>query len=336
MKFLDNLSQIRNGDNIFIYGAGSFGITFKSQLKRKRPDINVINFIDKNKQGFIDQTEIKKINGINNNILDKKIIICTSADYWDEIEDELNNFEILFNRYHDFNIYFRESNYSYDDNDLLNLFSEDRKKLLFYLSCMNNENIKELLDSEDMVDEHDKFIERINLKYGDTIINGGSEFGNENTLFSKYVGKKGNIISFDGNISGEKVEGNKSYYPYLLGEKSGKIGFIFDGSRSRISKTSDTLLDSISIDDFMIKNHKNKIDLITLDVEGSELNVLKGAEKTIKQFNPNLAISVYHSKADFFEIPFYLKNINNRYSFNLGIYNNQACDTFLHATLEEH
>ena len=62
-------------------------------------------------------------------------------NYWDEIEDELNNFEILFNRYHDFNIYFRESNYSYDDNDLLNLFSEDRKKLLFYLSCMNNENI---------------------------------------------------------------------------------------------------------------------------------------------------------------------------------------------------
>ena len=45
MKFLDNLSQIRNGDNIFIYGAGSFGKTFKSQLKRKRPDINVINFI---------------------------------------------------------------------------------------------------------------------------------------------------------------------------------------------------------------------------------------------------------------------------------------------------
>ena len=70
MKFLDNLSQIRNGDNIFIYGAGSFGITFKSQLKRKRPDINVINFIDKNKQGFIDQIEIKKINGINNNILE--------------------------------------------------------------------------------------------------------------------------------------------------------------------------------------------------------------------------------------------------------------------------
>ena len=336
MKFLDNLSQIRNGENIFIYGAGSFGKTFKSQLKRKRPDINVINFIDKNKQGFIDQTEIKNIKGINDNILDKKIIICTSADYWDEIEDELNNFEILFNRFHDFNIYFRESNFSYTNNNLLNLFNVDNKKISLLLSCINNENIKELLDSDDMIDKHDLFFERINIKYGDLIINGGSEFGNENKLFNEYIGENGKIFSFDGNIQVQKNENKCSFYPYLLYNKSGKIGFIYDGSRSRISKKSDTLLDSISIDDFMIKYHINKIDFIKLDVEGSELQVLKGAEKTIKQHNPNLAISVYHSKADFFEIPFYIKNIVDGYSFDLGIYNNQGYDTYLHATLEEH
>ena len=44
----------------------------------------------------------------------------------------------------------------------------------------------------------------------------------------------------------------------------------------------------ITLDKFLEKNKKiKKIDFIKIDTEGHELEVLKGAEKTIKKFKPN-------------------------------------------------
>lgn len=40
-----------------------------------------------------------------------------------------------------------------------------------------------------------------------------------------------------------------------------------------------------------------------MDIEGAEPFALKGAIESIKKFKPKLAISVYHSLTDFFEIP---------------------------------
>jgi hypothetical protein len=37
-------------------------------------------------------------------------------------------------------------------------------------------------------------------------------------------------------------------------------------------------------------------DLIKIHTEGSELDILKGAAKTIKRYNPLLAYSVYHNR----------------------------------------
>ena len=42
--------------------------------------------------------------------------------------------------------------------------------------------------------------------------------------------------------------------------------------------------------------------MITIDVEGAEQNLLKGAMDTIKLQKPLLFISIYHNVADFFEI----------------------------------
>ena len=52
-----------------------------------------------------------------------------------------------------------------------------------------------------------------------------------------------------------------------------------------------------------------------MDIEGSELNALQGAEKTIREFRPKLAISLYHKEDDFIVIPDYLKKLNLQYEF---------------------
>ncbi|MCW4010065.1 MAG: FkbM family methyltransferase [Candidatus Bathyarchaeota archaeon] len=69
-----------------------------------------------------------------------------------------------------------------------------------------------------------------------------------------------------------------------------------------------------TIDSFREKNGLD-VGLIKMDIEGSELYAIQGAEETIKASKPVLIISVYHSGRDFFEIPPLLKRWMPTYNF---------------------
>lgn len=71
----------------------------------------------------------------------------------------------------------------------------------------------------------------------------------------------------------------------------------------RGTKVEVTSIDKIASDATFIK----------LDVEGSELSVLKGAEKTILRNQPKLAICAYHRLEDIIEIPCKIKSFNDKY-----------------------
>lgn len=61
-----------------------------------------------------------------------------------------------------------------------------------------------------------------------------------------------------------------------------------------------------TLDDFC-RNNLCDIGMIKLDIEGAELEAIKGAENVIKTNKPLLLVSVYHTGKDFFEIPNLLK-----------------------------
>jgi hypothetical protein len=58
-----------------------------------------------------------------------------------------------------------------------------------------------------------------------------------------------------------------------------------------------------------------KVTFIKMDIEGAELNALKGAEKTILRDKPKLAICIYHSNEDMVRIAEYIYSIMPEYNF---------------------
>lgn len=83
---------------------------------------------------------------------------------------------------------------------------------------------------------------------------------------------------------------------------------------------SDSAAITIAIDDFVKENAIARVDFLKLDIEGSELFALKGAVETIKRDRPKLAICVYHSPADYTDIPIFLHDLSQRFGLGYEFY----------------
>ena len=93
------------------------------------------------------------------------------------------------------------------------------------------------------------------------------------------------------------------------------LKFINSGSMgSLISQNGDTHIEVDTIDNIL---NGQAATYIKMDIEGAELPSLIGAEKTIRNYKPKLAISVYHRHDDLLTIPHYIKSLNNEYKFYL-------------------
>ena len=72
-----------------------------------------------------------------------------------------------------------------------------------------------------------------------------------------------------------------------------------------------------TIDAYSRENNLPSVDFIKLDVEGGELEILKGAKISIARYKPILAISAYHKPDDFWVLMNYIKSIRPDYEFAL-------------------
>lgn len=118
----------------------------------------------------------------------------------------------------------------------------------------------------------------------------------------------------------EKFVREKNYRDVLTfhcGVWNERTKITFSGSNETSSAVSDfgnVTIDAEKIDDIA---GDTKISFIKMDIEGSELNALRGAAETIKRDKPALAICVYHKAEDLITIPQLIKNLNANYKFYL-------------------
>lgn len=112
----------------------------------------------------------------------------------------------------------------------------------------------------------------------------------------------------------------------------GKLFFNAKGeSNSHLSSEGDVEVTVTTIDNYIdiISEHS----LIKMDIEGSELEALKGAQESIKRSHPVLTICVYHKEEDLIEIPQYIYSLvgDDIYNFHLGFHGTDLAELVLYA-----
>lgn len=97
---------------------------------------------------------------------------------------------------------------------------------------------------------------------------------------------------------------------------------------SRISKEkTGASIKTVALD----KCVSEPVTFIKMDIEGAELEALKGSREILKRYRPKLAISLYHKKEDLVEIPAYIKEVVPEYKLYIRHYSNASVETVLYA-----
>ena len=75
----------------------------------------------------------------------------------------------------------------------------------------------------------------------------------------------------------------------------------------------------------------SNVTFIKMDIEGAELNALKGCSNSIVKYKPKLAISIYHKEYDYIEIPEFILSLNPNYKLYIRHYTAVEIDSVLYA-----
>lgn len=173
----------------------------------------------------------------------------------------------------------------------------------------------------------------INLPAGAVFVDGGAFDGATAKEFARRYPDHGHIYCFEPNegtsqLAEQELLGLRDVELVRKGLWDKAETLHFDnsmGSASKLSDSGSTTIACVALDDVV----KGPVHLIKLDVEGAEQRALKGAERSIRQHMPDLAVCVYHDQRDFLRIPGYVLAIKPGYHVFLRHYTQGVFETVM-------
>lgn len=187
----------------------------------------------------------------------------------------------------------------------------------------------------------------IEVEAGEIVIDAGGCYGDTALYFAYKAGANGQVFSFEFmpdniRVFNRNLELNPDLakciqiVPNPLWSSSGQKLYVEGvGPGAHITpnpKAEDAKqVETLMIDDLVHREGLAHVDFIKMDIEGAELEALKGAEETIRCYRPKLAISVYHRLPDFWEIPQWIEGLELGYRFHLRHFTIHAEETVLFA-----
>lgn len=110
--------------------------------------------------------------------------------------------------------------------------------------------------------------------------------------------------------------------------QSCELYFNADGTDgSMVSEYGTDRIEAAAIDEII----NEKVTFIKMDIEGSELQAIQGAKKTIVRDKPKLAICIYHLDSDLWEIPFAIHSLAEDYDIFIRQHSLGLSDTVMYA-----
>lgn len=101
-----------------------------------------------------------------------------------------------------------------------------------------------------------------------------------------------------------------------------------NGTNSNVNPAGTATVQCVAID-HIIPDFKPTY--IVMDIEGAEINALKGCKETITKYKPALAIAVYHKPNHLWEIINLIYSYNPEYKFYIRNYTGFVAETVLYA-----
>lgn len=318
--------------------------------------LKYLSSLDKGVKFFCDNDELKwgkKILGVEIVSPDKlynldiNIPILITSSFHKEIREQLINMNIE-NIYY---VYKLGSDDGFYDpnvilknqekiNNLIRILSDEKSKnvlenLLRFRHTQENSLLEEIHEKDQYYPEGiiklkgDEIFVDAGTYNGDTVI----EFiektkGNYKKVYA-FEPDNTNFINMEDRLKKCEINRIEMFKKGLFHEK-GSIKFT-DGqlAGSKIDETGNQIIETINLDSFNIVGNI----FIKMDIEGEELNALKGAKKTIIKNKPQLAICIYHKSEDLWSIPLYIKELVPEYKIYIRHHSLTPWETVCYATL---
>ncbi len=186
---------------------------------------------------------------------------------------------------------------------------------------------------------------RCEPKQNDIVIDAGAYIGDSSIWFAQKTSPDGKIYAFEieepsieyllDNVKRNSLDNNIKVVDKGLWSQNTSLKAVENYTATAYSQENgDFIFEAITIDTFVKENCLDRVDYIKMDIEGAEIDALKGAENTIKTFKPKLAIALYHKSTDIIEIPDLIKTLVPEYRIYLSHKLDVPVATILFALLE--
>lgn len=249
--------------------------------------------------------------------------------YWGTLDTEKNDYNEIYEK--------AKSLYEHIDDYIWlynNLFDYSSKKLLF--GILNNWyqydfitlkesmslNYKHYFDLDIIPYSNKQVFVDVGAYIGDTTQDFINTYNNYKKIYCYEVTLetmaklKNNLSKYNNIIYKNKAVSNDNSIMYL---KESNI----NSSANQVDNSGTIEVETVSLDNDILE----KIDIIKMDIEGSEYNALIGCKNHIINDNPTLLISVYHNNEDLWKLPKLIYEYNNNYNFYLRYYSNYIFPT---------
>jgi FkbM family methyltransferase len=189
---------------------------------------------------------------------------------------------------------------------------------------------------------------RVEVHAGDVVLDVGAYKGESSVWLAGQAGSAGLVLAFEPNpVARVFLERNAAHAVnagigqiQVLASAAGSdlrcASFISTAeSCSRLDAGGDLTVNVTTLDNTVLDQRLATVDFIKMDIEGGEIDALKGASRTLLLYAPRLAVSVYHLARDLPDAVATIKSLRPGYRFFLSHKSPGLSETMLFASVED-